>query len=341
MMSTTRKRKAPGAIEPPRFISLSMVKVTRTAPITPPPSQVLLSAPSSEDDQNESCEASSYSSLPYELFCNVVSYLGPTSASLCALHQVNRDHYAKLTIIGNIMLQRAHLRFRTPLPPLSMHESSVSLFVRHARVSRIVHDACEILDSVLKKDFPVINTDVTAEEAMEESSNLDVIDSIDGDYVKPDEVNHALNTALCLLGAGKQHYFEDDPCRADAISESAATSALDWRVFCLCSRLGAKAYKYAKSRMCRRYDHEDHLFPAHYAAVTDEMELEDFSDDEDVDDDEISLDPSEIEIDQDISLLEKASMILQLVLLHDAHAAGKRISQVGSTSSNRIISEAK
>ena len=332
MLSTTRKRKA---LEPPRFISLSMVTAPRTAPITPPPFQSILSAPSSEDDQNDSC-AASYSSMPYELFCNVVSYLGPTSASLCALHQVNRDHNAKLTMIGNIMLQRAHLRFRTPLPPLSIHESSVSLFVRHARVSRIVHDACEILDSVLKKDFPVINTDVTANEDMKESSTLDVIDNIDGDFVQPDEVNHALNTALCLLGAGKQHYFVDDPCRADAIAESAATSALEWRVFCLCSRLGAKAYKYAKSRMCRRYDDEDYLFSAHYAAVTDEMELEDYSDDEDIDD-EISLDPSEIEIDQDVSLLEKASMVLQLVLLHDAHAAGKRISQeVGSSTPNRI-----
>lgn len=338
MSSTTRKRKASGAIEPPRFISVSMT--TRTATITPPTSQPMLSAPSSEDERNDSCEAS-YSSLPYELFCNVVSYLGPTSASLCALQQVNRDHHAKLTMIGNIMLQRAYLRFRTPLPPLSINESSVSLFVRHARVSRIVHDACEILDDVLKKDFPVINTDVTDDEVMKEPSNLDVIGNIDGDFVKPDEVNHALNAALCLLGAGKQHYFEDDPCRADAISESAATSALDWRVFCLCSRLGAKAYKYAKSRMCRRYDHEDHLFSAHYAAVTDEMELEDYSDDEDVDDDEISLDPSEIEIDQDINLLEKASMVLQLVLLHDLHPAGKRISQVGPSSSNRIISETK
>lgn len=340
-MMSTRKRKAPGssAIEPPRFISFNMV--TRTVSISPPPSQAILSLPSSEDDQHIRGEPS-FSSLPHELFCSVVSYLGPTSASLCALHQVNRNHHAKLTTIGNIMLQRAHLRFRTPLSPLSIHESSVSLFVRHARVSKVVHDACEILDSVLKKDFPVINPDDTADEGMKEPSYLDAIVEIDQDTVKPNEVNHALNTALCLLGAGKRHYFEDDPHRADAISESAATSALDWRVFSLCSRIGAKAYKYSKSRMCRRYDHEDYLFSAHYAAVSDEMELDDFSDEEDGEDDDISLDPSEIEIDQDVSLLEKASMVLQLVVLHDAHAAGKHISQVaGSSALNRILSGSK
>eukprot|EP00986_Skeletonema_menzelii_P016786 scaffold15872_cov145-Skeletonema_menzelii.AAC.11 len=339
MTATTRKRKAPGSVEPPRFISFSMA--TKTVPITPPPSQPLLSVPSSDDDQTGHCEAS-FSSLPYELFCNVVSYLGPTSASLCALHQVNRDHHAKLTTIGNIMLQRAHLRFRNPLPPLSIHESSVSLFIRHARVSKIVHDACEILDSVLKKDFPVINTDASADEVKLDLSYLDAIAKIEKESVQPNEVVHALNTALCLLGAGKKHYFENDPNRADAISDSAATSALDWRVFCLCSRLGAKAYKYAKSRMCRRYDHEDYLFSSQYAAVTDEMELDDYSDEEDGDDDdEISLDSREIEIDQDVCLLEKASMVLQLVVLHDCHDASKRISQVGSSASNRILSGSK
>ena len=75
----------------------------------------------------------------------------------------------------------------------------MSLFVRHARASRIVHDACEILDSVLKKDFPVINTDVTADEIMKEPPHLDAISNINGDVVKPNEVIHALNTALCLL----------------------------------------------------------------------------------------------------------------------------------------------
>jgi hypothetical protein len=314
---------------------------TITAPITPAPSQPILSLSSSDDGQN-ACGEASFSSLPYELFCNVVSYLGPTSASLCALHQVDRDHHAKLTTIGNIMLQRARLRFRTSLPPLSIHESSVSLFVRHARAAKVVHDACEILDSVLKKDFPVINPDDTAEEDTKKPSCLDAVLDIDQYSVKPNEVNHALNTALCLLGAGKRHYFEDDPQRADDISESAATTALEMRVYCLCSRLGAKAYKYAKSRMCRRYDHEEYLFSPNYAAVTDEMPLDDYSDEEDGDDDDISLDPSEIEIDQDVSLLEKASMVLQLVVLQDAHGAGKHISQVaGSPAMNRYLSGSK
>lgn len=338
MMATTRKRKAT-SVEPPMLTSFSIAR--RTVPITPPPSQPIVSVLSSDDDsRNGTCEPS-FASLPHELFCNVVSYLGPTSASLCALHQVNRDHHAKLTTIGNIMLKRAHLRFRYPIAPLSIHESSVSLFVRHARVSKIVHDACEILDSVLKKDFPVVNNDATSDEVALDLSYLDAISMIDQESVQPNEVNHALNTALCLLGAGKKHYFENDPNRADAISESAATSALDWRVFCLCSRLGAKAYKYAKSRMCRRYNHEDYIF-SQYAAVTDEMELDDYSDDDDEEeDDDISLDSSEIEIDQDVCLLEKASMVLQLVVLHDCHDTSKRIIPVGSSASNLMMSGSK
>ncbi|KAL7437738.1 hypothetical protein ACHAXM_006230 [Skeletonema potamos] len=323
-MLSARKRKAvSSAIEPPRFMSFRMATIT--VPIASAPSQPIRSLPFRDDGHNANGEAS-FSSLPYELFCNVVSYLGPTSSSLCALHQVDRDHHVKLTTIGNIMLQRARLRFRTPLPPLSIFESSVSLFVRHARAAKIVHDACEILALTLKKHFPVINPD-TAEEDTKKPSCLEAIADIDQDSVKPNEVNHALNTALCLLGAGKRHYFEDDPQRADDISESAATTALEMRVYSLCSRLGAKAYKYAKSRMCQRYDHEDYLFSPNYAAVTDEMPLEDFSDEEDCEDDDISIDPSEIEIDQDVSLLEKASMVLQLVVLQDAHGAGKHISQ--------------
>ena len=97
----------------------------------------------------------SFVSLPREIFCNIVSYLGPTSSSLCTLSQVTREHNAILTSIGDAMLQRARMRFRTPIPPKSYCESSVSLFVRHARASKAVHDSLEVLNGVLQKDgFP-------------------------------------------------------------------------------------------------------------------------------------------------------------------------------------------
>lgn len=328
--SSSRKRKAPSSllsIEPLRFIRLSSA---RTGPLNPPPYEHV-----SPFHNRLASRDASFSSLPYELFCSVVSYIGPTSSSLCALHQIDRDHHTKLTTIGNIMLQKAQLRFCTPLQPNSIQESSISLFVRHARASKIVHDACEILDGVLKKNFPVINTD-NIEENMMQPPYLDAVD-IAEDSVKPTEVNHALNTALCLLGAGKRHYFED-PQRADDISESAATTALEWRVYSLCCRIGAKAYKFAKSRMCRRYDHEDHLFSAHYA-VTDEMPMDENNSDEEYDEDEdISIDPSEVEIDQDVSLLEKASMVLQLVVLQDVQTGGKYRSQLaGSSALNSFL----
>ena len=322
------KRKAPSSsnLECPRFISIGMA--TRTIPNNVAPPQPVLQIQCFRDDKNFTIKAS-FSTLPHELFCNVISYLGPTSSSLCALHQVNRDHHTKLTTIGNIMLHRAHLRFRTPLSPLSLHESTVSLFVRHARVSKIVHDACEILDSILKKDFPAFSSDGTDLEDDNKPAYINIFVDNCRAIVEPNEVNNALNTALCLLGSGKPRYFEDDPFRADAISASAATSALEWRVLNLCSRLGAKAYKYAKSRMCLMYGHEDYHLSTHYATVSDEMELDNYSDDEE---DDISLDFSEMEVDQNASLLEKASMVLQLVVLQDKHTAYKHISQIGGTS---------
>eukprot|EP00578_Thalassiosira_sp_NH16_P024255 CAMPEP_0181101220 /NCGR_PEP_ID=MMETSP1071-20121207/13632_1 /TAXON_ID=35127 /ORGANISM="Thalassiosira sp., Strain NH16" /LENGTH=295 /DNA_ID=CAMNT_0023184045 /DNA_START=293 /DNA_END=1180 /DNA_ORIENTATION=- len=262
----------------------------------------------------------SFAALPRELFCNIVAYLGPTSSSLCSLSQVTRDHNAILTSIGDVMLHRARLRFRTPLQPKSIHESSVSLFVRHARVSKAVHDKLEVLNEVLKKEFPIINNSSLADstkfpveftfgQVTEFTLNSRLT-------VELSEVQNALNIALCLLGCPKQHYFEDTD-EAQEIANDAATTALEWRVSSLCSKIGARAYKYAKSRMCRRYEREDELFSAY--AVTDEVPLEDYSDYED--DDDISMDPSEMEADEDMIILDKASLVLQHVVLREQRKA--------------------
>jgi len=267
----------------------------------------------------------SYSSMPRELFCNIVAYLGPTSSSLCALSQVTRDHNSIMTTIGDIMFQRARLRFRTPLPPKSTNESSVSLFVRHARVSKAVHDNLEVINQVLRKDFPVIATNLTLEDttkfpAFELLSNRNSFGhpesllSRNGTCVEPCEVNHALNVELCLLGCWKQHYFEDVG-EAQAIAQSASTTALEWRVSSLCSMLGAKAYKYAKSRMCRRYEQEDELLSAY--TVTDEMSSldDEYSDSDEDDEDDISFDSTEFGDDEDMTILDKASLVMQHVVL--------------------------
>lgn len=256
----------------------------------------------------------------------MVGYLGPTSSTLCALGQVNRNHRDMLRSIGDVMLQRARMRFRVPLPPRSVHESSISLFVRHARASKAVHDKLEVLDRVLNKDFPVVDAPTFAMFPSGlfkgRAARSDCVS------VEPAEVDHALNIALCLLGCWKEHYFED-PNEAREIAVSAASTALDWRVSNLCSELGARAYKYAKSRMCPRYEQEDSLLFA--STYDDELRHEEYSDYDS--DGDMSVDSCDFGDDEDMKLLDKASLVMQLVLGQqratlNAHTAAVVVKQV-------------
>jgi len=189
------------------------------------------------------------------------------------------------------------------------------------------------LDNVLKKDFPFICTSSIEDDGTsatkislcspvdhpapennisDDSSSLH--SRIDGLLnvvaVEPSEVNSALSIALCLLGCPSS--IEDPNGRR--IYESAATTALEWRVDLLCSVLSAKAYKFAKSRMCRRYEQEDNDMS--YVQVTDEMVRFDEDGEEDSDSlnddhEDISLDPS----DMDMQILDKSSLVMQHIVL--------------------------
>ena len=283
--------------------------------------------PSRAESRTVLAEAS-YGSLPQEVFCNMVGYLGPTSSTLCALGQVNRNHRGMMRSIGDVMLQRARMRFRVPLPPRSPHESSISLFVRHARASKTVHDRLEVLDRVLSKDFPVVDAPTFAMFPSELLKSRAA--RSDGVSVEPAEVDHALNIALCLLGCWKEHYFEDLN-EARNIAVSAASTALDWRVSNLCSELGSRAYKYAKSRMCRRYEQEDSLFFASTSAYDEELRHEEYSDYDS--DGDMSVDSCDFGDDADMILLDKASLVMQLVLGQqrttlNAHTAAVVVNQV-------------
>lgn len=89
--------------------------------------------------------AGSLGSLPPELFCHVLSFIGPTSSSLLSLSQLNHSFHGTMKAIGNAMLPRACAHFRAPLPRKTVLESSTSLFVRHARTcSRIINDLAEL-----------------------------------------------------------------------------------------------------------------------------------------------------------------------------------------------------
>jgi len=286
--------------------------------------------PQQDNDEPQPC----FASLPRELLYDVVAFIGPTSSSLCALSQVSQYHKSIMSCVGDVMLARARLRFRIPIPPMSICESSISLFVRHARASKVVHDSLQVLENVLMKDFPYICTSSIEDESASATklslcsavdhpvseNNVSDDDSsslhsrIDGLLnvvaVEPSEVNNALSIALCLLGCPSS--IEDPKGRR--IYESAATTALEWRVDLLCSVLSAKAYKFAKSRMCRRYEQEDNDMS--YVQVTDEMVRFDEDGEEDSDSlnddhEDISLDPS----DMDMQILDKSSLVMQHIVL--------------------------
>ena len=83
--------------------------------------------------------------LPAELFCHVLSFVGPASTTLLALTQVNQYFRGTVTAIGNAMLPRAQAHFRVPLAPKSSLESNTSLFIRHARVcSKVLCDLTQL-----------------------------------------------------------------------------------------------------------------------------------------------------------------------------------------------------
>jgi hypothetical protein len=141
-------------------------------------------------------------------------------------------------------------------------------------------------------------------------------------------------------------YFEDDPDLAHLIASQSSTTALERRVHAVCGAVGARSYKYAKSRMCRLHEGggggvggvgvgAGHFLYA-YHAVTDRMMLhnhhhhrpaldEDDSDyGEDDDDDDDDDDASEMEADEDMMLLDKASLVMQHVFLREQEMARRR-----------------
>merc|ERR1719491_2150822 len=69
---------------PPRFISISGSKIMKYSSV----------------HRQFLNETAAFSSLPREVFCKVVSFLGPTSMSLCALGQVSREHRNIMASIG-------------------------------------------------------------------------------------------------------------------------------------------------------------------------------------------------------------------------------------------------
>ncbi|KAL7526587.1 hypothetical protein ACHAWF_001833 [Thalassiosira exigua] len=327
---------ASASVDPPRFASRKMMR-TRT-PIAATTTAGSAGAPGPVAPSSSSPKPPSLSNLPMELFCQVVAHLGPTSSSLCALARTTKQHNAAMTTIGDVMLARAKLRFRAPLPPMIPRESSVSLFVRHARASKAVHDQLLIVERALAKEFPAADSAHPPEDDVKllprrPDAPRAVVEPHEAKraVVEPHEAKRALNVALCLLGRPRGRYFPRNPAEAEEIARNASTTALEWRVDALCRTLGAKAYKFAKGRMCRRRCEDDAaLYFGHarndsgYYAVMDEMAgmgSDDFDDDDDDDDGSVgsvdSADSILSESDEDAALLDKACLVMQHVVMRE------------------------
>lgn len=85
-------------------------------------------------------EQSMLEELPAELFCQVLSFVGPSSPTLIALSETNKYMNSTMNAIGSAMLPKARSNFRIPLQPLSPMESYTSFFLRHARTCSGVLD---------------------------------------------------------------------------------------------------------------------------------------------------------------------------------------------------------
>lgn len=89
-------------------------------------------------------------SLPPDVFCKVLSLVGPTSDSLVVLSEVNLNFNNKMKLVSEVMLPRATSNFRAPLEPKSPLESSTSLFLRHARTCANILTKMAVLRNLLQ-----------------------------------------------------------------------------------------------------------------------------------------------------------------------------------------------
>lgn len=240
----------------------------------------------------------SFDSIPEELFQVVLSYLGPTSSSLSALAQVTTYHNKLMKVIGDSMLSRAKKDFRLPLPPKSSSESSVSLFVRHARSCRNVFENLVKLQHTLDKDFDAIG------DGEERSRSIRPFNENSITSITTKEMNRAIELALDLL-------------LGIAIGGGCST-ALEWRVLALCGKCGGKAFKYCKTQLRRNQQQElvNADDPSDVAAQENSSHvLEAHQVEEDTGNTkEENSDTCRKRLE---NWLDKSRLIMQLVLLHD------------------------
>jgi uncharacterized protein YuzB (UPF0349 family) len=110
---------------------------------------------------------SPFESMHPELFCQVLSFVGTTSASLVTLSEVSKYMNNTMRAIGNVMLPRAQANFRVLLEPKSPMESCTSIFLRHARTcSRVLNTLTELRKILSQPDAHVAEMEKAMDMAM-------------------------------------------------------------------------------------------------------------------------------------------------------------------------------
>lgn len=106
-------------------------------------------------------------SMPPEIFCQVLSFIGPTSDSLVALSEVSKFMNNTMRAIGDAMLPRARANFRVPLAPKSPIESGTSLFLRHTRTcSNVLDELTKLRKLLSQSDIDVADMEKAMDMAM-------------------------------------------------------------------------------------------------------------------------------------------------------------------------------
>jgi predicted nucleic acid-binding Zn-ribbon protein len=91
--------------------------------------------------------------VPKEIFFKIISFIGPSSPTLITLTQLNTRYRKIMKEVCDAMLVRAKSSYRILLPQIYRNESLMSLCTRHVRCCQDIMEKCNILKSILEKDF--------------------------------------------------------------------------------------------------------------------------------------------------------------------------------------------
>jgi len=91
--------------------------------------------------------------IPVEIFCHVISFLGPRSTDLVNLSETNSRYNRLMKLIGDAMLKRANAVFWGNIRRTDQPISSIALFVRLSQECHQVQGRIDTLKRIFKKAF--------------------------------------------------------------------------------------------------------------------------------------------------------------------------------------------